>query len=851
MKRLPSILLVVLLGSAGTGWADWPMLRGGERHDGYITAELKPPFRLAWASRFGQERLGTAMEPIVAGGRVFVATHGGQLFALDAASGVPAWRFQAQGAFLHSPAVSGGLVVAGSVDGRLYALEANTGKSRWQSAEFEGGFSASPVIAGGRVFIGTRGGEFLALTLSDGAPAWRHDLKVPIRQTAAVADDRVFVTAEDLKVRCFSLAGQALWTSGPLRGQTARDYYPVVVKSGGTTRVIVRTNPVNMMSERITRDRQFLARQAGADDSDWRKLDAWIKSDAARGSPELWAAEQNAVRGYLEQNPEARTCFVLDAETGRESALAPVLWAAGCQGVGTPPTLTGDGRLLVFHRSAYGNWNHGVAPLVSLGLLDLESNRIAPLFHTAGPQPPWNTFWGTADESQNFTVAGQTVLIVHQGTLSGFDLTSNRLFPIHGERDTFGGFRAPAWVRNEWHGPARGGVAVDQGRIFWFTGSRLLCLASGETGPAGPDREIDPAQVAGETAPKLAPIATAELTRRLDTAVRRLASQHWAPLLIEPGLAGPDVLFNNNGALFEALAWALPFLAPSLQTQVKQWLGEEFENFPPYTLAGYQALNRGARRERAGPPPPSSGRPPSDRVYHPFGNLQAIALYADRGHETNLVLGAWPKLKASFEDFERTGWKLDGAKGDPWANRYLGSLLAMARLAERARDDATAERARTLAQAASEALVAWWQRAAGEAAFHEFKGSAELDPFIGQGNSLSFRLAPHRHRLALFHGLSPEVAEIIRTQAGDAAGQVWNWFDTLYRTWPLQGEERQVHFGENFVDSPDLALDAFQAYTWIQAARPGQLARRVDIPFCEADLAYITKLALVLEQSKR
>jgi hypothetical protein len=849
MKR--RVFLLGLAVAAAGVRADWPTLRGGPDHAGFVTTDLKPPFRVAWARHFDGERLGTAMEPIVAGDRLFVATHSGNVYALDARTAEPLWRLQAHGAFLQSPTVDGATVLAACTDGHLYALDAATGRLRWHLFAGHGGFSAAPTVVDDRAFVGSRAGEFFAVAVPSGKILWRAALGVPVRQTAAVGDGRVFVTGEDLRVRCWQAAdGKLLWTSDPLVGQTARDYYPIVVKAGGRTFVAVRTNPILNMGQRIGRDRTMLCRNAGVDDSGWQKVDAWTRSDAARGTPDLWAKEQQAIRAHLDANRDARTFFVLDAATGREAFTAPVLWIAGCQAVGAMPALTADGRLLVFHRSAYGNWNHGVAPLVALGLLDLARNQITPLFHQQGMRPQWNNFWGTADESQNFVVAGDTVLIVHQGNLSGFDLKSNRLFPIAGERDTFGGYRSPPWARNEWHGPGRGGVAVAGNRLYWQTGSRLLCLVAGESGKAPEPAGVDGAKVAGQPAPPPPARALQQLREGLAQTVAEILARPWAPLFVDPGLAGRDFSFDDSGELFEALAWACPHLPADLQAKAKALLAEAWTQHPPFAKEAWFPLKDGAAREWFRLPDEFRVRLGSDRPHHPFGNLHAVWRYAQRCGELPRVRAAWPQLKASYDDFHKSGWKLDGAKGDLFANRYLASLLAFAQLAELAGEPELAKQARAQADDTTTALVAWWQRAAEQGTLTNFKGSGELDPFIGKGDGLSFRVAPHRHKVALFRDLTPEVAAQVKGKAPEAVAKVWAVFETLYRTWPLTGEERQVHFGENFVDAPDLALGGFAALAWLRGASAGELARRVDLPFCRADLYHATKLALALEAGR-
>ena len=111
MRRNLGLVLILLL-TGSTARADWPTVRGDVARSSLVRQKLHPPFRLAWVRHFEGERLGSAVEPIVAGGKVFVTTHQGNLYALDAASGRPLWRYHARGAFLHSPAFQDGLVVA-------------------------------------------------------------------------------------------------------------------------------------------------------------------------------------------------------------------------------------------------------------------------------------------------------------------------------------------------------------------------------------------------------------------------------------------------------------------------------------------------------------------------------------------------------------------------------------------------------------------------------------------------------------------------------------------------------------------------------------------------------------------
>ena len=263
--------------------------------------------------------------------------------------------------------------------------------------------------------------------------------------------------------------------------------------------------------------------------------------------------------------------------------------------------------------------------------------------------------------------------------------------------------------------------------------------------------------------------------------------------------------------MFAALAWAYPHLSADDQKRVKAYLAEEWKTHPPFTRQSRYDPREGERREwfavpRHLLPTPRSGP-------HPIDNLPAICLYAEHCGEWDRVLAEWPKLRKVFRDSIRDGWGwLDPKKGSLIANRYLAALLCLAKLAQKAGDAETARQAEVLAQPAKEALVAWWRRSAAQVQLAQVPSIKEWDEFINRGDGLFFKVVPHRSKLALFQDLTPEVAALVRAGAPQAVETVWRAFSTLCPTWHLQGEERQVHYGENYVDPPDFAQAAFAVW---------------------------------------
>jgi outer membrane protein assembly factor BamB len=117
--------------------------------------------------------------PAVSRGRIFAGANDGRLYAFDARTGRPLWRFQTNGPVQSSPAVAGDTVYLGSWDGYLYALDAANGELQWKldlghmpqtpdeqyrfAADEGGRIISSPWPADGMVYVGCDDGCLYAV----------------------------------------------------------------------------------------------------------------------------------------------------------------------------------------------------------------------------------------------------------------------------------------------------------------------------------------------------------------------------------------------------------------------------------------------------------------------------------------------------------------------------------------------------------------------------------------------------------------------------------------------------------------------------------------------------------------
>ena len=122
--------------NSSKSWNGWGVDDANTRFqaaaDAGLTADQVPALKLKWA--FGMPNGTSAYsQPTVWGGRIFIGSNDGTIYALDAHSGCIYWRYQAK-ALVRAAAVvgPGPRVYIGDLESNFYALDGDTGKLVWR-----------------------------------------------------------------------------------------------------------------------------------------------------------------------------------------------------------------------------------------------------------------------------------------------------------------------------------------------------------------------------------------------------------------------------------------------------------------------------------------------------------------------------------------------------------------------------------------------------------------------------------------------------------------------------------------------------------------------------------------------
>ena len=149
------------------------------------------------------------------GGRIYVGSADGNLYALSDATGREEWRASTKGKVYASPVAYRDAILFGSFDGVLYSVNAADGKPRWQR-DTRGAIVTAPAIAGDRVIVGNRAFELSGSDAATGQEAWRQFLFFSwVDSVPTVADGTVYVGSSDTSsiLAHDGRTGKRLWIS--------------------------------------------------------------------------------------------------------------------------------------------------------------------------------------------------------------------------------------------------------------------------------------------------------------------------------------------------------------------------------------------------------------------------------------------------------------------------------------------------------------------------------------------------------------------------------------------------------------------------------------------------------------
>jgi outer membrane protein assembly factor BamB len=168
-----------------------------------------------WERRGGKK----PSTPAIAGPRLIVTSHDGNVTAYNRFNGQLLWRLHVDARIESSPVAIGRVVYFGATDGRLFAVYVRTGNVKW-AYDTGGRINSSPSISGNRIFISTYAGSIFALRASDGHKLWDRYLRRNVLQYesfyASPSTDgrRVFTIARSGKIYALNAnTGNVIWTA--------------------------------------------------------------------------------------------------------------------------------------------------------------------------------------------------------------------------------------------------------------------------------------------------------------------------------------------------------------------------------------------------------------------------------------------------------------------------------------------------------------------------------------------------------------------------------------------------------------------------------------------------------------
>lgn len=619
-----------------SGGNSWPMAGANPERTSWTSAEVKGNLNPAWFKPFDAYIL-PRVQIIAANDLLYIATANG-LYALNASSGALAWVYPTEMPLGNAPTIYDGVAYVGGFDRKIHAINALTGAGLW-TFEAGAGFDTNPLVVGGILYAGNRDGHFYALRANGpnaGQLLWQFDTGAPIHFSAAFKDGVVFFASNSSRVYALNAqTGAVLWQTDVMPGAGFHSWWPVIygdyviVPGSQNYRFSSDLGPGSLLSnERMELYPNYLQDPRGTLIGPLSTTPGqWVAGTPTidTSQPTITSNGQTQpITNYLEAKPWRRTYFVFNRFTGQEYTTdfdndgnpeyAPFLWV-GMKGSGNryPPVVGGDGVLYQANdymsdpQIAGGHltgWTPGskyISVISSdwgavdepyaysaggnviywdlccdrqIGAIDIsQPNTTFLTRYNTGVRPPTGAF----DTSREWLYFNYNI----EDKIPGYNVKY-----YGGPLDTYAVFGDQNGVYG-YHGDQNAPIPYN-GMVYVQRGNAIIAFTTANVNPiALPIAQIVPAPDQTD------PIPVAEIETRLAAEVTKILNAgHLLPGYTSSGIfdlrARTDCgdylvdYWHAPGDIQVALLEALPYLSPSLQDQVEEYLQAEFAAFPPY-----------------------------------------------------------------------------------------------------------------------------------------------------------------------------------------------------------------------------------------------------------------------------
>ena len=469
-----------------------------------LTVEQLPQLRRKWAFGF-PDGSGVRGQPTVAGGRVFVGSDNGMVYALDAKTGCVHWSFETGKAVVS--AISVGTVpdsqdryaaYIGDFRTNVYAVDAETGEQLWTvrvDDHHMAKITGSPALdtEGGRLYVSvgsweevaggnltyeccTSQGSVVALDAATGRQLWK---------TYTIPERPRPVRKNSAGTQLYGPSGAGVWvtpTLDPKRGAlyvgTANGY--INVPDSGSSDAIIAFDLDT--GERLW-STQLLVNDlncggGGTTDAELRINCPGYMSDVFKGSG---ANDDVSGSPVLHTLPNGRQILIAGQETGRITALDPdsngaVLWVAqagdelGPQGAGMGAAADGE----LYYRAI-------AQPDQIGGMAALRPETGERVWYATHPKPtscsdPEAEWCSSGQYGAVTVIPGAVFAGARDGTLRAYSTGDGEVlweYNTMQEYETVNGVRAKGGSIGG-HGPA-----IVGGMLFMGSGYNIITAAPG------------------------------------------------------------------------------------------------------------------------------------------------------------------------------------------------------------------------------------------------------------------------------------------------------------------------------------------------------------------------------------